>query len=155
VLAAVAASSVVAASALAGTSGKTLAFSAKYAGKANVSVVDQIASYTAIGKGKGKLIGVGKVTGKGAGDASKKPCSPFGGAGLMKGTKGSISFKAVTQATACGDQDGQIFSLSGRVKVLKGTGTFKHARGGILKFTGVYDRGHGTFSVKFFGSLSA
>ena len=43
--------------------------------------------------------------------------------------------------------------LSGKAAIVKGTGVLAKIRG-TLKFTGVYDRGAGTFTVKFKGKLT-
>jgi len=137
----------------AGTTGqaKTMPFTAKYAGTAVVKVTDGIADIAANGVGTGKPIGKGKITGKGKGDSTQQPCVPFTGPGVMTGAKGNLSFQVLT-GTGCGDEEGNVFSVTGRAKVLKGTKLFKKVKG-TLKFTGVYDRGQGTFSIKFTGKL--
>lgn len=139
----------------AGTAGeaKIVPFTAKYAGTATVKITDGIADIAASGVGTGKTIGRGKVTGKGKGDATQQPCVPFTGPGVLTGTKGNINFLVLPGASGCGDEEGNVFSVSGRVKVVKGTKAFKKAKG-TLKFTGVYDRGQGTFSIKFTGKLT-
>lgn len=152
---AVAAAMVVAGAAVAGTtaSAKTIAFTAKYAGTAVTKVTDDVADISATGSGTGTLIGAGKLTGKGTGDASQQPCVPFGGTGKLTGVaKTTITFKVVTTSKGCGDEAGQFFSLSGKAVVLKATGRLANAKG-TLKFTGLYNRSAGTFSVKFRGSL--
>ena len=71
-------------------------FKASYAGTAVVKVDGNVADITATGKGKGTLIGVGKITGKGKGDSSVQPCVPFTGTGALIGpgtTK--LTFKVV------------------------------------------------------------
>ncbi len=145
----------IAGSAIASTtrSAKTIAFTAKYAGTAVTKVTDNVADISATGTGTGTLIGAGKVTGTGTGDTSQQPCVPFGGTGKMTGTAGTtITFKVVSTSKGCGDEAGQVFSLSGKAAVVKATGKLAKAKG-TLKFTGLYDRGQGTFSVKFTGSL--
>jgi len=139
----------------AGTAGNTkiVLFTAKYAGTATVKVTDGLADIVANGAGTGTPIGKGKITGKGKGDANQQPCVPFTGPGSMTGTKGNLNFMVLPGSTGCGDEEGQIFSISGRAKVLKGTKVFKTAKG-TLKFTGVYDRGQGRFSIKFTGRLT-
>jgi hypothetical protein len=132
---------------------KTITFSAKYAGQASTSVDGQTATISANGTGTGTLIGAGKITGTGTGDASQQPCVPFGGLGKMTGTAGTtISFKVITGSQGCGDEGGHVFTLKGYATVLKATGKLAKAKG-QLKFTGVYDRDGGTFSVKFTGLL--
>jgi hypothetical protein len=67
------------------------------------------------------------------------------------GTK--ILFKVLPGSTGCGDEEANVFSVSGRAQVTGGTKAFRKAKGS-LKFTGVYDKGQGTFSVKFTGKLT-
>jgi hypothetical protein len=137
-----------------GSSAKVVVFAASYSGTANVTVNDSIATISATGTGKGTKLGSGKITGNGTGDSSVQPCVPFTGPGAMIGTgKNKLTFKVVTGSTACGDEAGQVFSVSGKALVVKGTGTLAKAKG-TLKFTGVYDRGAGTFTVKFKGNLT-
>ncbi|MBM2822397.1 MAG: hypothetical protein HW413_1143 [Thermoleophilia bacterium] len=152
----VAAAAVLVGTAWAGTesgNAKIVPFTAKYAGTATVKITDGIADIAANGVGTGTPIGKGKITGKGKGDSTQQPCVPFTGPGSMTGTKGNINFLVLPGASGCGDEEGQVFSVSGRAKVLKGTKAFKTAKG-TLKFTGVYDRGQGTFSIKFTGKLT-
>jgi len=146
---------VVVGTAWAGTAGeaKIVPFTAKYAGTATVKITDGVADIAATGPGVGPLIGKGKITGKGKGDTTQQPCVPFTGPGVMTGTKGNLSFTVLPGSSGCGDEEGNVFSVSGRAKVLKGTKAFKRAKG-TLKFTGVYDRGQGTFSIKFTGKLT-
>lgn len=135
-------------------SATTIPFTAKYAGAAVVRVEGSVADITANGAGKGTLLGVGKVTGKGKGDSSAQPCVPFTGTGTMIGTgKTKLAFKVVAPSNGCGDEAGQVFSVSARAVVIKGYGKLANVRG-KLKITGVYDRGKGTFSVKFAGTLT-
>lgn len=145
----------VAAGALASTTegAATIAFTAKYAGTAVVKVTDDVAAITANGPGKGTVIGAGKVTGVGKGDASQQPCVPFSGTGKMTGVASTtIFFKVVSTSKGCGDEAGEYFSISGKALVTKATGKLA-GRKGTLKFTGLYNRGAGTFTVKFTGSL--
>jgi hypothetical protein len=143
---------VVAGAALAGTA-KTIAFSGKYAGTAVTNVTDNVVAISANGTGTGSLIGAGKITGKGTGDSSVQPCVPFTGTGSMTGAKGTLAFKVIPGSSGCGDEDGQVFSITARATVLKATGALAKAKGS-LKFTGVYNRGAGTFSVKVTGTLT-
>lgn len=147
------AAALVAGSALAGTTVKIIPFTASYAGTASVQVADQVANIAANGKGTAVLVGAGTITGAGKGDASQQPCVPFTGPGKITGAKGTIAFTVLTGSTGCGDEGGQVFSISGKAKVVKATGTLAKAKG-TLKFTGVYDKGAGTFTVKFKGSLT-
>ncbi len=133
---------------------KTVLFTGKYAGTATVKVTDNVADIAANGVGKGTLIGKSKVTGRGVGDTAQQPCVPFTGLGSMAATNGTkLNFKVLPGSTGCGDEEGQVFSVTGRAKVLGGTKAFKRAKG-TLKLTGVYDRGQGTFSIKFTGKLT-
>ena len=132
---------------------KTIPFVGTYTGNATVQVSDQVADISASGKGTGTLIGSSSISGKGTGDASQQPCAPFTGPGTMVGTGGKIAFTVVSGSQGCGDEQGQVFSLSGKANVTSATGKLAKAKG-VLRFTGVYDRGAGTFSVKFKGTLT-
>jgi len=140
--------------AAAAATSKKVAFTATFTGTAVVQVTDQVADISANGNGKGTLLGTGTIIGKGTADASQQPCAPFTGPGTMTGPSGTkLAFTVVTGSQGCGDEQGQVFSLSGKANVTTGTGKLKKAKG-LLKFTGVYDRGQGTFSVKFTGTLA-
>ena len=102
--------------------------------------------------GAGVPIGAGTITGVGTGDATQQACNAWGGTGLLKGTKGSIAFKMLPGTQGCGDDQGNVFSLSGYAVVTKATGKLAKAKG-KLKVTGTYDRGAGTFTAKFTGKL--
>jgi hypothetical protein len=138
----------------AATATKSIAFTGKYGGQAVTKQTDNNVDINATGVGTANVIGVGKVTGTGTADAGQRPCVPFLGTGSITGKKGSMTFKVVPGSTGCGDEGGQVFSITGHATVLKGLGALKGAKG-TLKFTGTYDRGAGTFDVKFFGTLKA
>ena len=147
-------------SALAGTTASTkiIPFTASYAGAAVVTVTDQVADISTTGNGKGLPIGVSKITGKGTGDAAARPCVPFAGTGSIVGLKGlmkgaKINFKMAVGSQGCGDEAGEVFSVTGRAIVTGGLGAFRKAKG-TLKLTGIYDRNKGTFAVKFAGKLT-
>jgi len=140
------------AAAAAATATKSIAFTGKYAGTAVTKQTDNNVDITANGTGTGSLIGAGKIVGNGSADSSQTPCVPFLGTGAMSGAKGVLNFKVVPGTTGCGDEGGHVFSITGHATVLKATGALAKAKG-TLKFTGTYDRGAGTFSVKFFGTL--
>jgi hypothetical protein len=138
----------------AATKPKKVAFSATYSGTATVQVTDQVAAISANGSGKGTMLGTSSITGKGTADASQQPCAPFTGPGTMIAANGTkLAFTVVSGSQGCGDEQGQVFSLSGKANVTSGSGALKKAKG-LLKFSGVYDRGQGTFSVKFSGILA-
>ena len=150
----VAALAVVTASAVAATSVKKVPFTAKYSGTAVTKVTDNIADISATGTGTGTLVGKSKISGLGKGDTSQQPCVPFTGTGLITGTAGTkLSFKMAPGSSGCGDEKGEIFTISAHATVIKGTGKLAKTKG-TLKVTGVYDRTAGTFSVKFFGTLT-
>ena len=129
-------------------------FKASYAGTAVVKVDGNVADITANGKGKGTPIGVSTITGKGKGDSSVQPCVPFTGTGALVGLgKTKLTFKVVPGSSGCGDEGGQVFSISAKATVIKGYGKLANVRG-KLKITGVYDRGKGTFTAKFAGTLA-
>ncbi len=151
---AVAIACLAAASAASGLSAKRVPFTGKYSGQATTKVDGNVATISATGTGSGTVIGAGKLTGHGTGDTSQQPCVPFGGTGKLTGTAGtSISFKVVSDAKGCGDEGGHNFSVVGHITVTKATGKLAKAKG-TLKFTGVYSRDDGTFSVKFTGTLT-
>src|SRR5262249_28858798 len=116
-------------------------------------VADQVADISASGKGTGTLIGSSSISGKGTGDASQQPCAPFTGPGTMGGTGAKLAFTVGSGSQGCGGGQGQGFGLSRRGNVTSATGKLAKAKG-VLRFTGVYDRGAGTFSVKFKGTLT-
>jgi hypothetical protein len=138
---------------VAATPKKTVAFAGSYSGTADAQVTDNVATITANGNGKGTLIGAGKITGAGKGDSSAQPCVPFTGPGTMTGANGKVVFTVLPGSTGCGDEGGQVFSISGKAKITSATGKLKKGTG-TLKFTGVYDRSAGTFSVKFKGVVT-
>jgi hypothetical protein len=131
---------------------KTISFTGKYAGQASTKVDGTVASISATGTGIGTLIGAGKLSGTGTGASDQQPCVPFGGTGKLTGASGSITFTVPNASKGCGDEGGHIFSLKGTATVLKATGKLLKAKGS-LRFTGVYDRDGGTFTVKFTGLL--
>jgi hypothetical protein len=128
-------------------------FTAKYSGQASTKVDGDVATISATGTGIGTLIGKGKLTGSGTGDSSQQPCIPFGGLGKLTGVASTtVTFKVTSTSQSCGDEGGHVFSLKGTATVLKATGKLARAKG-TLRFTGIYDRDGGTFSVKFTGTL--
>jgi hypothetical protein len=132
---------------------KIVNFSAKYSGTATVKVTGDVADISATGTGAGVPIGPGKVTGSGTGDASQQPCVPWGGTGVMSGTKNTkVFFKMLSGSQGCGDEQGNVFSIVAKAQVTKATGKLARAKG-TLKITGIYDRGAGTFTAKFSGKL--
>ena len=135
------------------TAARVVPFSAKYSGTASAKVTQQVADIVANGTGTGLLIGAGTITGHGSGDSSVQPCVPFTGPGSMVGTKGKLLFTVISGSQGCGDEGGHIFSVVGHAKVRGVSGKLAKARG-TLKFTGVFDRDQGTFSIKFSGSLT-
>jgi hypothetical protein len=137
-----------------GAKAKKIAFVGTYAGTATTKATDSVADIVANGAGKATLIGAGKIVGHGTGDSSAQPCVPFTGPGTMTGKAGKLLFTVLAGSSGCGDEGGHVFSISGKAKVTKGTGKLKKAKG-TLKFTGVYDRDAGTFTVKFKGTLTA
>jgi hypothetical protein len=150
-------------SASAGTarSAKIVLFTASYAGAANVTVADGVSNISTNGPGKGTPtgikvppFGVGKVAGVGTGSAdSAQTCQVFNGTGSLAGVKGAkINFK-MSGAQACGDADGENFSITGRATVTGGAGAYKTAKGS-LKVTGLYKKSAKTFAVKFAGKLT-
>ena len=143
------------------TSSKIVLFTGSYAGPANVVVADSLSTISATGAGKATTVGIkapafgaGKVTGKGTGSAdSSQACQVFNGTGSLTGVKGAkINFK-LTGAQACGDADGENFSITGRAAVTGGAGAYKTAKGS-LKVTGLFKRSAKTFAIKMTGKLT-
>ena len=133
---------------------KIINFSAKYNGTATVKVTGEVVdSIAAKGTGTGIPIGKGTITGLGKGEAKPQPCNNWGGTGVLKGTKGTITFKMLAGTQGCGDEEGKVFSIAGRATVTKATGKLAKAKGN-LKVTGGFDHGEGTFAVKFTGKPS-
>jgi len=148
-----AALALVAGSAVAGTAAKKLPFTANYTGNAVTKVTNNVAAISATGTGTGTFVGKSSISGLGAGDTSQQPCVPFTGTGLISGAA-KLTFKVAPGSVSCGDENGEIFSISGHVTVLKGTGKLAKAKG-TLKMTGTYDHTSGAFAVKLFGTLTA
>ncbi len=133
---------------------KTVAFTASYSGTAVVQVTNSTGDISANGTGTGTTIGTSTITGKGTADTSVQPCAPFTGPGTMTAANGTkVAFTVVSGSQGCGDEQGEVFSLSGKASVTSGAGKLAKAKG-TLKFSGVYDRGAGTFTVKFTGKLT-
>lgn len=132
---------------------KPIAFTAKYSGMATTQTADTVVKINANGAGKALLLGVGKITGAGTADGSQRPCAPLTGTGKLSGPGGILIFKVKPGTSGCGDDSGQLFSIAGKVTVLKATGKLAR-RTGTLKMTGIYDRESGAFTVKFTGSLA-
>ena len=127
---------------------KIINFSAKYNGTATVKVTGEVVdSIAAKGTGTGVPIGKGTITGLGKGEAKPQPCNNWGGTGVLKGTKGTITFKMLAGTQGCGDEEGNFFSVVGRAVVTKATGKLAKAKGN-LKVTGSFDRAAGTFTAK-------
>jgi hypothetical protein len=138
------------------TSSKAVPFSAKFAGTAVVKVTDNVAAISAKGTGTGPAalaMTKSTIAGTGKGDASQQPCVPFTGTGTITSGKTILYFTVISSSKGCGDEAGEIFSFSGYAKVTKGTLKLAKAKG-TIKFTGVYDKPHGTFSAKFIGTLT-
>ena len=132
---------------------KSVPFTAKYAGQASTKVDGNTATIAATGTGIATLIGKGKITGAGTGDSSQQPCVPFGGLGSMTGVKGTISYKLTSDARRdAATKAATSSAVTGHAKSSRPPGKLAKAKG-ILKFTGIYNRDDGTFSVKFTGTL--
>ena len=131
---------VAAGSALAGTakSTKIVTFTGTYAGAANVTVSDTVATLAAAGPGKATTtgvapvpkFGVGKLTGIGTSSADKSAsCQTFNGTGTLTGVAGAkLNFK-ITGAQACGDSETGPWSISGRATVTGGAGRLQEGEG--------------------------
>lgn len=134
---------------------RVIPFVASFKGMATTKVTDNVVDIAANGAGKATLMKATKITGKGKGDASQQPCVPFTGPGSMTNATGTkINFVVLPGSTGCGDQDESVpVSVSGRAKITTGTKAYKGAKG-TLKFTGLYDRQGGAFTIKFTGKVT-
>jgi hypothetical protein len=140
----------------AGSTTKSVSFTAKYKGKVTEVVNGSNVTGTPKGTGTATLIGKGSITGKVAGNTSQQ-CSPLSGPGVLKGKKGTLKIKLInspapSRACAAAEDDKNNISFSGTAKVTGGTGALKKASG-KLHFSGHYDRGTGAFNVKLTGTL--
>jgi hypothetical protein len=134
--------------------GSSINFKASYKGKVTEVVNGSAVTGNTKGNGTASLIGKGTLTGTVAANTSNPPCTPLGGPGTLKGSKGTLKLKLLTGSRACaaGQDDQNNISFSGSAKVTGGTGALKKARG-TLHFSGHYDRGTGAFNVKLVGTL--
>jgi hypothetical protein len=138
-----------AASALAAPASTTALFKATYAGKATEKVSGQIVTAAAKGAGVATVLGKSTIAGTVKGTTANPPCSPFGGPGTIKSSKGTLKVTVLNSSQGCAasESDQNNISLRGWVQVKGGTGKFTKARGKI-HFTGHYDRSGGSFNVK-------
>ena len=141
---------------LSGVLPKNYRFAATYKGTAVVKIEDNVAtisSVTGLGTatvpvGKSRLSGVGKGVGS-------DPCGTFGGPGSITTATGKLNFViAPAGGTACPDQSGENFSVSGRATFKGGTRKYLKAKGSF-KFSGTFTKSTGAFTVKFLGTLTA
>jgi len=156
-LIAVLAAAVVYVGAAAGSSTKSITFTAKYSGQVHEVVNGSNVTGTPNGKGTASLIGKGTMTGTVKGSTSSSTgCTPLTGTGALKGPKGTLKLKLTNSpspSTACGSQDNHnSIDFYGTAKVTGGTGALKKATG-ALHYSGHYDRGTGAFNVKLTGTL--
>ena len=130
------------------------AFSGTYAGKAIVSATsDTTASINAKGAGKSNVLGASTLTGLGTG-LQGSPCNSFTGKGTIKGKLGQLNFTVLPGAKACpSTSDPNQNAITATAKVAGGTLKFRKAKG-LLKITGNYDRGKGTFTSTFKGAIT-
>jgi hypothetical protein len=135
---------------------KNYRFAATYKGTAVVKIEDNVAtisSVTGLGTatvpvGKSRLAGMGKGVGA-------DPCGTFGGPGSITTATGKLNFViALTGGTACPDQSGENFSVTGRATFKGGTRKYLKAKGSF-KFSGTFTKSTGAFTVKFLGTLTA
>lgn len=134
---------------------KSWAFSATITGTATEKVDGQAVTATAKGNGKVSLIGMSTMSGVVNATTANPPCSPFNGPGTITSpkTKLTVTVLPTSRGCAAGENDQNSISISGSVKVSKGTAAYKAAKG-TLRFTGHYDRSNGAFTVKLTGKLT-
>jgi hypothetical protein len=135
---------------------KSYRFAATYKGTAVVKIEDNVATISSVsGLGTATVpVGKSKLSGMGKGLGSD-PCGTFGGPGAITTATGKLNFVvAPTGGTACPDQSGENFSVTGRATFKGGTRKYLKAKG-TFKFIGTYAKSNGAFSVKFLGTLIA
>ncbi len=132
---------------------KPAPFKGAITGKAVVAINGQSATISATGAGLVTPLGRVKLAAKGAGSQSD-PCPLFGGTATLTGPLGVLRFKvAPASGNACTDEQGTLFSLVGRATIIGGTKKYVKSKG-TFKFTGTYDKGTGSYAVKFNGLLT-
>ncbi len=133
---------------------KTVKFSGTYAGRAVVLASGDTADIQATATGTGTPVGKSKWSGKGLG-RNAQPCPTFVGNAVLTAADGStLKFSVRPGAKACPRaEDDKLNDVTGTAVFKGGTGKYAKARGSF-RFTGVYDRGRGTFTVKFVGKLT-
>jgi hypothetical protein len=147
-----------------GSAKVSVQFRASYAGTAVVRVTGQQADITANAVGPARILGKSRISGtlgrsklygKGSGSNSD-PCPLFGGRASITAANGmKLNFTIpAAGGSGCTDEEGKLFSLSGRATVTGGTGKYVRTKG-VLRFAGSFDRGTGKFSVAFTGALIA
>jgi hypothetical protein len=149
------AAAVVAGSALAGGAAKKpVPFRANFSGKAVVRVSGEHADIvSARAAGSGVPIGKATLAGKGAAN-NADPCPLFGGPATITAKAGKLKFTVgPTAGKACTNEEGQLFTLSGRASIKGGTGKYARAKGSF-RFAGTFNRKSGAFSVRFLGTMT-
>jgi len=124
-------------------------YKATFSGRVTEKVVGDLVSGTVAGTGSAGTL-AGTVKGSQA-----NACSPLSGPGTIKSGKNTLKIQVITQksrACAVSEDDKDHINVTGKVKVLGGTGKYARA-GGVLAIKGTYNRSTGTFSVKFLGSI--
>ena len=129
-----------------------VAFVGTYSGTGSTLVNGSTVTITAKGNGNGTVIGASTISASGTGDSSQQPCVPFGGTGTITGPGGVINFKAVSGATACGDDGGHNFTVKVMLGVTSATGKLAK-KTGVLRGIGTYSRDDGTWQLKVTGPL--
>ncbi len=126
---------------------KKLSFSGTYNGTVKILWSSTGASGTMSGSGKGTTLGAGSMSAKGATKSFSTSSSsdPLSGTAVLKGAGGSISVSALsvmastTSSAAPTSAAPDPVTISGTVKVTKGTGKFAGATGTLSV--------HATFTV--------
>lgn len=135
---------------------KKYRFAATYRGTAVVKIEDNVATISSVtGLGTAALpVGKSRLAGMGKGVGSD-PCGLFGGPGSITTATGKLAFViAPNGGTACPDQSGENFSVTGRATFKGGTRKYLKAKG-TFKFSGTFTKSSGAFTVKFLGTLIA
>ena len=131
------------------------AFSATFTGQAQVKVSGSKIDIQANATGNNALIGDGKLSGSGIGNKDAEPCPVFTGDGQIEASNGDkIKFTVNESSTGCPvEGDDNKVNINGFAKVNGGTGKFAKV-GGTLKFTGEFNRGSGSLTMQWTGSLT-
>jgi hypothetical protein len=131
---------------------RTQVFTASYSGSGSGYVASEKAVGVAEMSGRGRLIGRGTLKGSASGTVTSSACGTFSGRLTLRGAHGSLRLAAGDVHACSSDRAGSTVSFSGRARVVGGTRKFSGA-GGVLSFSGTYERSTGAVSISFRGRI--